>query len=287
MQLFNRIASVTFGPSGTEDGIRVDGLRIQFTVSKTLTPTTNTCRVSIFNLSESTHNKIKTNETLILRAGYGDDGSTPPILALGIIKSVMRSTQDTDRISIVTLEDGLAELRHARMSVSYPDGTAASQVLDAAIAGLEVASYELPVIDEGIQYVSGLAFEGPARVLMSKVCSKLGLEWSIQTGQILVVPKGGTGMIAAVLLNAQSGLISTPEKQAEESDELKADEDKRPDGWQVRSLLRSEIVPGGALAVESTAVTGNYRIESVVHAGDTHGEEWTSTVILREPKEAA
>ena len=287
MKLFDRIASVTFGPEGTEDGVQVNDLRIAFSVSKNLKPETNTATVTIYNLSAGTHNKLEVGEVMILKAGYKQGESEPPVLGLGTIKSVKKLRREADLLSEIVLEDGLLQLRQKRLSVTYAEGTSAGEVMQAAITGLELDAYPLPDYDASIQYVNGLSFEGPARELMSKVCKKLGLEWSVQTGKVLVVPKGGTGQIEAVLLNNMSGLISTPEKIASEANELEPDEEKKPDGWTLSSLLRAEFVPGGTVTIQSDTANGSYRIEEVKHTGDTHGDDWTSTLTVREAKEAA
>lgn len=284
MKLFDRIASVTFGPEGSENGLKVAGLRIVFNVTKTTDASTNTARVTIYNLSNDTHSKLKVGEVLILQAGYRDGNSPAPILALGTIRSVVREVRTPDRLSVIDLEDGLRELRQARTSVTYPEGASAVTVLQDAITALGLPAYPLPEITDR-EYVNGLAFAGPVKKLLGIVTKKLGLEWSVQTGKVLVVPKGSTGEVEAVLLKAQTGLVSYPERLQEQSQELSAQDDPKPSGWKVLSLLLPAVVPGGTIRIESETVTGDFRVEEVTHTGDTHGSNWTSNITARESSE--
>jgi len=142
---------------------------------------------------------------------------------------------------------------------------------------------------------------------MDRVCNLLGVEWSIQGREVQIIKKGGVFQQRAVVLSPQSGMVESPviesktmteqaaakegytKKQAGVSTTYERDPETgdirtvlQVNGLQVRSLLLPTIEPGGYVQVKSRDIDGEFfRVESVTHAGDTHGQEWHTTTTLR------
>ena len=138
------------------------------------------------------------------------------------------------------------------------------------------------------------------KVLLDNVCNYLGLQWSIQNNIIKIFPAGASTGITAVSLSPTSGIIESPQKENIDNKEFTKKENnaisgqsisvsgtrvKRlaGDGWKIKALLQPDVEPGSVIVAESAEIPSGSRLRviEVEHSGDTHGPEWTSTIITR------
>lgn len=279
MSQFDRVASVDIGPPG-EQGFRVRDVRIVFEVDKTDAQDANRARLEILNLSDDTRNRIReTDDAIIIRAGYAQD-TGEEVLFTGRVASVEHRYAPPDIITRIESGDGITELRESRSSVSFSGPGASLTLIVRKLAddfGLEIRdSIDVP----RIRWTEGLAIAGPTRDAMTKVLDRAGYEWSVQNGYLQVIPRGGANTKPAVVIRSDTGLLSSPARINQVEENL--DETKRKPGWAFRCLLNPRIEPGGLVQLESRDVQGLFRVNNVRHAGDTHGEEWSSQVEVSE-----
>jgi len=281
---FNRIASIQIGKIKGE-GIEIKNLRLSFNVKKTGTEEFNDGNVSIYNLSESTRNKIKDlDDVLVIKAGYESLNNEQVIFVGNITQINTLYDSKPDILTIIEARDGVTSIRQLRLSVSYKNGTSAKKVLKDILnkTGLPLKNFEMSsIIDK--QYVNGFSFVGMGRVLLNNVCLYLGLDWSIQNDEIKLQRTGMTDETKIVQLSASSGLIGSPERVLNISHKSK--QKNAIKGWKIKSLLMPQIEPGNLIFVQSKEIPigATFKVIEVHHIGDTHGNDWTTemvTVIL-------
>lgn len=285
--LFGRLAAVEIHPDNsveTTEPFRIEGLRIAFTLKRDLKKTSNTGTVEIYNLSNATRSKILDhNRKVVLYAGY-EDGGGVDVLFEGSIMTVSHSHPTPDIVTRIEANDGETRLRQAHVSLSFSEGASVGQVLKDLIAAMGLPKGFIAQFKDA-KFLTGFVAHGPAKEALAAVCRKAGLEYSIQNGSLQILEEGkpDNSPKDLILLTPESGLLGSPEKIKQIQDDPAAE--KKPNGWTLRSLLQPKANPGSHIAVQSREIprVTAFRIESVVHKGDTHGEDWTSEIEVFDP----
>ncbi len=271
-KLFKREARVTIGT------LQVEGLRMQFKIEKSLQQEPNKLDLSIWNLSADTRGKLteaveKKAAPVVVEAGYASapgSHSTTEVIFKGDARTISHGRQGADWITRIGSGDGANAYKSARMVASFAPGTKRSTVIEEAAKSLGMP---LGNLKERIkahdfkgaltEFVGGFATATKAAQQLTELLDPLELGWSIQDGHLQVLGDKDTTSAQAIVLSAESGLVGSPELGDKGTVKL-------------RSLLQPGIRPGRRLEVAAEAVKGLFRVERVVHTGDTHGSEWYS-----------
>jgi hypothetical protein len=294
---FSRLCAVDIIPPLVAIPFRVEGLRVTFDIKKDRKKQSNQAKVSIYNLAESTRNNIREiSDEILVYAGYRD-GAGLELLFRGDIASVSHSVTAPDTVTTIESGDGEKAVRSTVASKSYDVGASAIGVLEDMMKklGLPVQGskggnrFKLPerlrAKLKDIPFLQGFAFDGAAASGLDKVAARLGLEYSIQNGEVKLVEADGFDDSEIPLVTPDSGLIGSPERLTQLEDESQPQAEKKPPGWKIKSLLLPKAEPGGRLAIQSAAIprATAFRIDRVQHQGDTHGKDFMTTVEVSEP----
>lgn len=280
MPNFDRFANVTIGKRG-QPGIRFGGLRVVFTIAKTLESTPNTGQISIYNASASSRNQIRTiGDAVELEAGYLQDEYQGRLAITADIMDIVTEKQGPDFVTTVKLGDGVEFLKTIKDSYSFKEGTTVKSIIQ-SITGKEGITVKGlgSVVDKA--FANGFSEMGPLGPMLDKLVGKLGAQWSFQNNELQIIPKLGSNDSPVFELSAKTGMIGTPTRDVETSTITPA---PQSDGWIVRALLRPEIGPGDRIKVVSTIEEANgiFHVKEITHAGDTEAGEWSSTMRVRE-----
>lgn len=262
--LWDRKAAVTFGVKG-EAGTKVTGLRITFSIEKTMESNANIAKITIFNLNE-THRGILENEKdllVILEVGYGNEISQ---LFIGDITKAASVNDGKNWITDILAGDGDQELKDATLDKSYKAGTSIKTVIDDSVKAIKDSGKIVDGVIQGIKdevYQNGLSVSGLAKNILDDLVGKQGdLEWSIQDNEIQILPElEDTGELATVL-SPQTGLIGSPIR--------------REKGIEFAALIvTTKMRPGKVVKIESRDLSGLFKIRKAVYKGDTSAGEWS------------
>lgn len=277
-------------------GIDMSELHFKFIVKRGDIQTPNSIDVRVYNVSPETANKIASRKPeseftrLILQAGYGNDLG---VLFDGTIKQVRRGRESaTDTYLDITAADGDRAYNYAYIATSLAAGSTANDHINAAVNAMSPAPYGItkgyipPLPDNKLP--RGKVMFGMARDAVRQVASTTRNNWSIQNGQLQLVPLDAYIFDQAVVLNSKTGLIGQPELTQ--------------NGVQVRALINTKFVPGKPIQLDQKSVNllrvglslqdevnagfipevpsdGIYRILYAEHMGDTRGNEWYSDLV--------
>ncbi len=285
LRLFNKIAVIhTRRDVAVADGVFVDAslpgeteiadLRVQFHVKRSLTRTSNSCDVTISNLSAASRADME-RKPLSVRIAAGYDGA-PRLLFVGDLRFGMTKQVGPDWETMMQLGDGDRRQAVARGGKSYQPGVTVRTILvDAA----KTMGFELPArlasdptLDR--QYAAGYASSGPTRDELTRLLAPLGYSHSFQNGQLQIL-RDDEGRSERVLdINEEMGMIGTPEFGS-------PPESGKPPHVTVDMLLYPELLPGDLVNLTSKIKSGRFRVENVEHEGDTHGDAWRTTAEIR------
>ncbi len=277
-RLFRRLAAVTLAKPLTgkffgqqPNAIVVTDLRIQFSIEKSLEREPNSAHVTITNLAERSRAEVQQRPVWIrLDAGY--DGQLERVFEGDLFHGEsMRESADWE--TKLQVNDGGRAFRFARVSRSYGAGVDAYTALrEAAKAmGLEARFSPQAALELRAQYASGLVLQGPARMELDKVLAPYGMSWSIQDGRLQVLRAGEYRTEEPILISQDTGMVGVPDYGSPEK------KGQSP-SLTVKTLLQPSVTPGGRVQVASRQIRGTFRVERVVHEGDTHGETWHTTI---------
>jgi hypothetical protein len=261
IQLFNRTAKLQVASTLIED------LRFKFEVERGLRPTPGKAKIEIFNLNPTNRQAIEAlaSVPVILQAGY-DQNTT--VLFSGTLRRATTMFDATNAITKIEGQDGGTRRRTARVNRSFRPGTPLRTVLEAIAAAMGVGVGNLPdiaptaaLVGAGQTFTAGTVLSGNAAEELDGLCRSAGLEWSIQNGNLQLLPLRSALAGQAVVLSPDTGMVGFPEKGSR--DKIK-----------VRSLIIPGLAPGRIITVQSKVLQGSYRVDRATWTGDTRGQDW-------------
>lgn len=277
--LYGRRVIVTAGLRGQTDPLEVSGLRIVFKIEKTLEKTPNNSTVEIYNLSSKSRAVFEQKGAAIrVTAGYGDRAKD---IFIGDIATAVTKRTGPDIITSIEAADGLLEYQTKEADLSFAAGSKVGSVFDQLVSAFGLSKGEVQGLDENDEYLNGVSFAGKVHNALDTVIGKQpNLSWSIQDGQVQVLPKSSGSIRAAVILTPETGLIGSPFKRVVLNQDIakKKDGKDAENGVKIKALLNPELSPGQLIDLRAQFVTGIFKIEKVTHEGDTHAASFYSDI---------
>lgn len=288
-----RKASLKIGDA--DEAIDVSDLRFRFYIRRGDIQTPNTADIRVYNLSPATAKKISAEFTrVVLQAGYAGNFGT---IFDGTIKQVRRGRENpTDTYLDVTAADGDQAYNYSVTALSLAAGqTSTKTQVESIIQTMAKNGVKKGYVPDNMPKQSlprGKVLYGMSRDLMRKAAQGAGMAWSIQDGEVDVVPLSAYKPASDVpVITAVTGMIGMPEQTA--------------NGIRVKVLLNPMMKIGQVVQIDnksilqhrySTSVSGQaqnyydalaaktsddgfYYIMSTDHSGDTRGDQWYSDLI--------
>jgi hypothetical protein len=258
----------------TVDDIDLSGLDAAFQVTRTLKPEPNTCEVRVYNLGRALRRELATKAKaglyVTISAGYQNRLSQ---LFRGDLRDAFSVREDTGWVTTISSGDGEKARRNARIRRAFPRGTKVDVVLRALAESLGVglgnstrALMEPRKLTHGSsEFVSGTVVHGNSAAQLTELLRSVGMEWSIQDGELQVLDKGRALETEAIVLSPETGLVGSPEPGHKGT--VKA-----------TARLIPGLQPGARVLIESSEVRGLFRIERVDFAGDTSQDDWIANL---------
>lgn len=257
------------------------GLDCQFKVTRSLaTARAGTCELTVFNLPAALSRELASlpRRTTIVSvdAGYVEGTSR---LFTGDLRLATPSREGADLKMVVTAGDGIHARRTARVSHAFAPGTQVAVAAQLLADSMGVGVGNAATAFRGAQFQGGASvFEdgalmrGNAASELTRLCASASMEWSVQDGQLLVLPLGGALARTAIRIGADSGMIDSPQFV-----------DRRT--MKVKCLIQPGLVPGQRVVVDSILVDRPVlRITEVTSTGETAGQPWDAELTCKLPR---
>lgn len=259
--LFNRSAALIIGVPGGEAKKFTD-LRITFKVNKSSESTPNTAQVEIYNLNEHSRSLCEKRGSIVsILAGY----ETPEVLFTGDIKKVLHSKNGPTWQTSIESGDGEVAIQTSKSNQTFGPGVSIKDVIIKMGQDLGTSIGSVSGLGSGV-FQNGFTASGQTSKILDDLTKKENLSWSIQNGALQIVPKGSSTNHDAVLLTPDTGLIGSPKKKGNMG------------GIEFETLIQPKIFPGRQIKLVSKGIDGVYTAFKVSHHGDTHGNDWFTTV---------
>ena len=274
MKLFRRAWRVQVG------SLDASTLACKFKVQRTLAMgRAGHAEIVIYGLSPEHRREIisapRRRTFVELHAGYQDGQS---LLFRGDLRKAVQARDGTEWSVTVTAGDGEHAIRNARVSRSFAAGTTLSTVVRAIADAMGVgvgnaldAFRGASLGAVGDTFPEGTLVHGLAAAELTRLCDSTRLTWSVQDGNLQVLPLGGALAREAIRLSADSGLVGAPEIVNRRT-------------VNVKTLMIPGAVPGQQVVLDSAVISGVWRISEAEYVGDTHGSDWGAALVMHRPR---
>ena len=205
--LFKRYVSLVVGKPGFF-GDEIKDLRIEFEIEKTTESNANKGKIIVYNLSPYLQSAWKDEgQEYELSAGYYGLEDIPLIgvLSSGDITDITTVRNGPDFITTLKVQEGAAALDKT-LDKSFNEGVSVKTIVDSKAKGLDVAKGAIKGLKD-IVFNSGYSASGKIKDRLDELLGKQGLEWSIQNGELQILPEGEATNEFAVNLTSETGLL--------------------------------------------------------------------------------
>lgn len=266
--------------------------RVQFHISQSVLGKPCTATVRIFNVAQDTVNKLKKlGQPLLIEAGYQANHGC--IFRGRVVWKATGRENGTDTFLDVVATFGGVSHCYATTNVSVPAGADDAEVMNIARQDYgkhDVKSFKLPELRQG-GMPRGRAYFDSTRNVIEEIVKNNDLQWGYDDGGIVAIPSHGRLEGEAIVLTRKTGLEGMPTMTV--------------DGLQVQARLNPALNIGTCIMLDSTTIqtdvydttfgadlygnnavdgsmqgrNGLYKVLAREHIGDTHGQDWTTTLI--------
>ncbi|MDF7681179.1 hypothetical protein PT300_11540 [Enterobacteriaceae bacterium ESL0689] len=189
------------------------------------------------------------------------------LIYTGDITNTVTLRDGVDFITEMTCGDGHAACTKAGLNKTLQAGASDKDILAEASRsmGLESGVVDLP---EDRILPRGKVLTGNARDTLHKIGKNNNADWSVQDGQLTVLPKDKVASDNdGFVLSQETGMINSPEKT--------------DDGLQITCLCNPALCIGGLVRVVSIIpeYNGDYKITELTHTGDLLGNDWYTKLL--------
>lgn len=279
--LFNRAYAVNLGPPKQTTALQYGTigtnpapLRVKFEVEKTIFGASpNHTKLELYNLSTESRSAIKKGYLVELLAGYSTLKNKSPLIGTIFTGNVFMAKSDRSGPEIITtLEclDGGSSITYATLDKSYGPGATLVQILTDIATAMSVTTDSNPAgMNAGVAvgipnqiYNNGFICKGPCKDSLNNLLQPQGLEWSIQNGNLNIIPKTAYDGNTAEVVSMETGMIGVPSLNEY--------------FVQFTSLLNPRLAPGALVQLISTntLLNGYYKIRKAKYTGDSHENNW-------------
>jgi hypothetical protein len=147
-------------------------------------------------------------------------------------------------------------------------------VLDKVAASLKsvpsggVKSIKNFLVSQFKSFGTGLVLSGGSKDILDSLTKTVGLEWSIQDGELQFLEGGKGTLETAFDVSPGTGLVGSPGK-------VKSSTPTGPQGGiEFSMLLQPKLRPGRLVKISSVGVSGVYRATKISHEGDNQTGTW-------------
>lgn len=288
---YKREVQIVVGKNGQGISITASGAsprRVTFEIVKDHQANPNQATIKVYNLNDADQHKVRYEyDEIMVNAGY--EGAAGMIFR-GNIKHVYRYREGNDWIVQIDAGDGDFDFRNAVINESFAAGVSDATLID-RICGTFSTTKKGAV--QGVASsgrVRGKVVSGNSRTVLNDLALQNDCNWSIQDGQLQIIPAKGYLDSEVVVVNATTGMLGVPEQDDKGvkinilmnpllriNGRVKLDNDniKRK---QIDPMLEKEREEDAQKTPSMLDPEGIYKIYKITHKGDTRGQEWVSKI---------
>lgn len=255
------------------EDFQINNLHISFSITKDLTSTPNTGLISIYNLSETSRNKIKKTSDIeqnvkgsivVFEAGYKDFIEQ---IFIGEVTEFRHNKEKVDWVTELEVKDGYTSYAKAIISKAYKAGTQLSTIVSDTIEQMGLSSNVSTVETElnSKKFDRGFVENMSSKDLLDKYVKLIDARWTIQDNKVIILKNNKALKPTAIVISKETGLINSVQKIG--------------DGYIFKTLINPKLQPGQLVQFD----TNNYQnqtaiIEKAVYTGSNFQNDYYAEI---------
>jgi len=218
-------------------------------------------KIMIYNLGQTTTNKLKTDSDISLQAGYEDDFGT---ISVGTIKDIQSYKKEADYITEILMNTDNKSWNDNIINQTFNPPITAKQILERLIPLTSLETGIIQLTDDKV-YKRGKTVRGRTGDVIKQIANETNTTLTIQNGKVDIT----TGQITkGFLINSRSGLISTPRKVDKKDSDVICSFD---------ILFNHNLKNKSLIKLESKTFNGQYEVVTA-----KFNKDYTITVEVKE-----
>lgn len=255
-------------------------LRVRFNVQVFPSSVLSLAEINIYNLANGS--EIKHGDSIELIAGYKNRSG---LIFKGTVINTFRERDNADILTRVIARTNVVNDRGSANS-AYGEGANIVDVLaDLAKAWPLRLDIDVKQFENAPPLQSGMSLDGDIPTILNSLAREYDFQWVEHVGRLIIMKQGEIREdVTAVKISQMTGMEGIPEVNL------------GPYGLGVTVMKRLDpfIFPNSIIEIETgfnsfntgniyfgevqpdLSANGVYNVLSLIHKGDTHGDEWTS-----------
>lgn len=242
-----------------------ENIDIEFEVRCTDDNKSDTATIRIYNLSETTKNKIEVNQVVNIDAGYRELHQT---IFGGLVESIRTYRDGNDLVTIIEASSNNRAYTNTIVNVQFASGISASEILKQLEKTIPF-KIEIKELGKDTIYPNGKVFSNRLSNIIPILAKDTGTIARFTDG-IIEFKKAGKSYSTSLKMTSEQGLIRVEKK--EEKAEAKKDDKatkKEKQKYNIEAFLVPLVKIGQQLEVESMEWTGTGIVKECTYvAGD-------------------
>lgn len=242
-----------------------ENIDIEFEVRCTDDNKPDTATIRIYNLSETTKNKIEVNQVVNIDAGYRELHQT---IFGGLVESIRTYRDGNDLVTIIEASSNNRAYTNTIVNVQFASGISASEILKQLEKTIPF-KIEIKELGKDTIYPNGKVFSNRLSNIIPILAKDTGTIARFTDG-IIEFKKAGKSYSTSLKMTSEQGLIRVEKK--EEKAEAKKDDKatkKEKQKYNIEAFLVPLVKIGQQLEVESMEWTGTGIVKECTYvAGD-------------------
>lgn len=252
------------------DGSRT-GLRVSFSVKKTLISAPNASEIKVYNLAPNSRERIRASLARVrLNVGWQNVGIST--LTNGGLLSAVTEKQGPDFITSFQALDGYGGQVKGVANDTFEGAQGVSEVvrtLAAKMPGVQIGRIDI----DGRLGGRGRVFSGRASEELDKMARQYGFSWSVQNGVFQAIQDNRS-------FN-RVHLISYRDRNLVKASPVLNGPMQQLTGVEITAILDPRVSPGDTVQLESqnnAQLNGRYKVHEIDYDGDTYDQTWLMVI---------
>lgn len=275
---FGRVYRLKIGDFETTE------LRLQFEVTKSLVGYPNTANIKVTNPNETSQQIIAEGGPVELYTGYND---SPVLLFSGCIVNSIPHFAQPDFVYEIYAGDKADVLAEATINKTLAPGATTETIFNELVSKMDGVAKGAT---EGIKnclsgkqsLLRSLQLTGNVKDWLKKISEDCGFDYSVNDGVIETTVKNQPlSDELPYIVNQKYGMIGSPERSDIGVNVKVLMEPALKLGRKFKVESLTEKINAGNLffkPVPAVKNAGVYRIDKLIHRGDTHDNEWSTEI---------
>lgn len=232
--------------------------------------------IEIFNLSRLNQSLIRSDDTVLLKAGYKIDGTEIPLIYAGQVTKITTVRKGQDTITKLVCKASEVARKNIKISKVPSRGETSETIAKyfAAIAagnGIPTGNVFVPI---ALDYPAGYAAAGNLFEIMEEFCSNTALKCYVTLGKLYIEPQDAVPVVTAVIVNAEN--IKGSIRPQDDSTAKTSSASKK--GIEFSLFLDGKISAASVVKITFGDYQGEYKVISVNHKLDSEGSHWDTII---------